>query len=84
MNDLAANKAFFMSFVRHPSNLTFEGITSLLNDLAEVKQSQEYKEMLRASKKKTGEIAELKQKRDKARWLLKRGRRLWGQCVFFR
>ena len=30
VSDLAANKAFFMSFVRHPSVVSIDGIRSLL------------------------------------------------------
>ena len=71
-----------MSIVRHPSDLTLEGITSLLNELTEVMQSAEYKEMLRVSEKKTDKIVELKRKRDHACLAVKRGRRLWGHCVF--
>ena len=44
MNDLAENKAFFMSFWRHPSKLTLG--YSVLNELREVKRSQESKEIL--------------------------------------
>ena len=76
MDDLAANKAFFMSFVRHPANLTSQDITSLLNELREVMQSPEYKEMLRVSEKQLDEFKELKRERDNALLLLKRGRRL--------
>ena len=76
MNDLAANKAFFMSFARHPSNLALQDITSLLNELREVMQSPEYKEMLRVSEKQLHEFKELKRKRDNALLVLKRGRRL--------
>ena len=45
-------------------------------------QSAEYKEMLRVSEKKTDKIVELKRKRDHACLAVKRGRRLWGHCVF--
>ena len=76
MSDFAANKAFFMSFVRHPSNLTLEDITSLLNELTEVMQSPEYKEMLRVSEKQLHEFKQLQRERDNALLLLKRGRRL--------
>ena len=76
MSDFAANKAFFMSFVRHPSNLTLQDITSLLNELTEVMQSPEYKEMLRVSEKQLHEFKQLQRERDNALLLLKRGRRL--------
>ena len=52
VSDLAANKAFFMSFVRHPSVVSIDGIRSLLFDLKEVKESPEYAEMVSVSKKK--------------------------------
>ena len=74
ISDLAANKAFFMSFVRHPSVISVDGIRGLLHELKEVKKSKEYDEMVRVSMKKTEEVMELKRKRHQARLMLKRGR----------
>ena len=74
VSDLAANKAFFMSFVRHPSVISVDGIRNLMNELKEVKQSREYNEMVRVSMKKTEEVVELKRKRQQARLMLERGR----------
>ena len=76
VNDLAANNAFFMRFVCHPSNLALQDITSLLNELREVMQSPEYKEMLRVSEKQLHEFKQLQRERDNALLLLKRGRHL--------
>ena len=75
MSDLAANKSFFMSFVRHPSVVSIDGIRSLLIDLKDVKESKEYAEMFAVSKKKTDEVKDLKRQRNQARLAVKRGRR---------
>ena len=49
ISDLAANKGFFMCLLRHPCVVTVEGITHLLEELAEVKNSKEYCDMLHVS-----------------------------------
>ena len=77
INDLAMNKAFFMSFARHPSLLTAEGILRLLQELTDAKNSKEYRRMLEPSKKSL-EVSELKRKRDQARVNVKRGEREWA------
>ena len=74
INDLALNKAFFMSFVRHPCLLTAEGILNLLQELNEAKSSPEYKRMLEVSARKTSELVDLKRTRDMARLDFKRGK----------
>ena len=74
INDLAMNKAFFMSFVRYPCLLTAEGILNLLQELNEVKTSPEYERMREVSAKKSVEVVDLKRKRDMARLDLKRGK----------
>ena len=61
---LAANKAEFMSFVRHPSLMSATDIWKPLFALREVMPTREYTEMLSA--KKTQDVAELKWKRDNA------------------
>ena len=73
VNDIAANKAFFFSLVRHPSLMTADGLVGLMRELTEVKSSKEYQEMLRVSEKKSEEEKELKRKRDQARVKLNRG-----------
>ena len=40
INDIAANKAFFMSFVRHPCMRTAEGLHVLLTELRKFKGSR--------------------------------------------
>ena len=74
LNDLAAKKAFFMSFLRHPCLMSADGIRKLLLDLREVMLTQDYKKMLLVSAKKTEEVALLKSKRELARKALHRGR----------
>ncbi len=74
VNDLAANKGFFMSFVRHPSNLTWGGISFFLMALKDVKTSSEYARMVEVSTKRSKEVADLKRTRDRARLAVKRGR----------
>ena len=49
VSDLAAKKAFFMSFVRHPFLMSANGIMNLLVELREVMQTADYAEMLRVS-----------------------------------
>ena len=68
------NKSFFMSFVRHPSMITVDGIRTLMNELSDAKQSPEYTEIRRVSMKKTEEVVDLKRKRHQARLMLKRGK----------
>ena len=66
LSDLACKKAFFMSFVRHPSYDSVDSIKELLTDLTEVMKSRDYKDMVRDSAKKTEE--ESKQKRQCHQW----------------
>ena len=63
-----------MSFVRHPSVTSVDGIKAFLHELNKVKQSKEYEEMVRVSMKKTQKVVELGRKRQQARLTLKRGR----------
>ena len=56
-----------------------DGIVNLLAELAEVKTSKEYAEMVLVSQQKTDEVKELKRKRDHARLALKRGK-MEHQC----
>ena len=72
--DLAANKAFFFSFVRYPIVTCPVRVRGLLASLKQVKETDEYKQMVESSQKKTEEVAELKKARDKAQLALKRGR----------
>ena len=51
-SDLACNKAFFFSFVRHPAARTAQGILTTLETLTAIKQSTEYKKIVESSKKK--------------------------------
>jgi len=74
LSDLAAKKAFFMSFLRHPCLMSADGIRKLLLDLRDVMRTQDYKKMLLVSAKKTEEVALLKSKRELARKALHRGR----------
>ena len=74
LNDLACKKAFFMSFVRHPSYATVDGIRDLLNSLTEVMRTQDYQDMVRDSAKKTAEESKLKRQCHQARLAVKRGR----------
>ena len=74
LNDIAANKAFFMTLVRFPSLMTPDGLIGLMKELEEVKASKEYQEMLLASTKKSDQDKELKRKRDEARLNLNRGK----------
>ena len=74
VNDLACKKTFFMSFVRHPSFMSVEGIRDLLQHLTEVMRSPEYQDMLRDSAKKTEEEAQLKRKCHQSRLAVKRGK----------
>ena len=75
INDIAANKAFFMSFVRHPRMRTLDGFVLLLTELEEVKTTDAYQEMVRQSQQRTEEATKLKKKRNLARLRLKRGER---------
>ena len=74
VNDLACKKVFFMSFVRHPSFMSVEGIRDLLQHLTEVMRSPEYQDMLRDSAKKTQEEKQLKRKCHQSRLAVKRGK----------
>ena len=71
LSDLACKKAFFMSFVRHPSYASAEGITDLLNSLT---KTQDYKDMVRDSAKKTEADSKLKRQCHQVRLAVKRGR----------
>ena len=64
---LAANKAFFMSFIRFPSMKTLQGIDLLLNALQEMRETPAYLEMRRVSERRTEELTQLTRKRDEAR-----------------
>ena len=75
LSDLACKKAFFMSFVRHPSYDSVDSIKELLTDLTEVMKSRDYKDMVDDSKKKTEEESEHKRKCHQARLAFKRGKR---------
>ena len=75
INDIAANKAFFMSFVRHPRMHTLEGFDLLLTYLQEMKQTVACQEMVKQSEKRTEEATRLKRKRDDARFRLRLGQR---------
>ena len=74
LSDLAAKKAFFMSFLRHPCLMSADGIRKLLLDLRDVMRTQDYKQILIVSAKKTEEVALLKSKREFARFAFRRGR----------
>ena len=74
IGDIAAKKAFFMSFVRHPSYALEDGIRNLLDTLSEAMQTKEYQDMVRDSDKKTEEVTELKRKYHQARLAIKRAR----------
>ena len=75
ISDIACKKAFFMSFVRHPSYDSVDSITELLNDLTEVMKSGDYRNMVDDSKKKTKEESEQKRRCHEARLAFKRGER---------
>ena len=75
INDYAANKAFFMSFVRHPCMRTVDGFRLLLTELREMKTTEAYQNLVKKSKKRTEEATRLKLKRDDARFRLRRGKR---------
>ena len=75
VSDLACKKAFFLSFVNHPSYASYYGIRDLLHSLTEVMQSNEYEEMVRCSKEKTEEESKQKQQYHQARQAFKRGKR---------
>jgi len=75
INDYAANKAFFMSFVRHPCMQTVDGFRLLLSALHEHKQTDAYQNLVEQSKKRSEEAMELKRKRDDVRFQLRRGKR---------
>ena len=77
INDIARNKGFFMTFVRHPAMLTAEGIMRIMVDLADLKKSSEYEKMTATSTKKTEAVLELKRKRETARLAVKRGKYDW-------
>ena len=74
LNDDAANKAFFMTLVRHPKLMQVDNLMLLVKELKEVKESREYQEMLAASAKKSDDDKELKRKRDDSRVQLNRGK----------
>ena len=74
LNDYAANKAFFMTLVRHPTLIQVDNLMDLVKELNEAKQSKEYQAMVKASAKKSGEDKELKRKRDESRVNLSRGK----------
>ena len=89
LNDDAANKAFFMTLVRHPMLMRVEHLVHLVNELKEVKASREYQDMLAASAKKSDDEKELKRKRDEARVQLNRGKaasvngKLWRLAAMY-
>ena len=74
VNDLAANKAFFFGFVRHPRLMTPDGILQLVEELTNINNSPECAEIVAISSKKTEELIELKRKRDRMRSTFKRGK----------
>ena len=74
-NDLACNKSFFLSFVRHPATRTAQGIQMTLQTMADIKESKEYTKMVESSTKKNEEQQLRKRERDKAHVLLKHARR---------
>jgi len=75
INDYAANKAFFMSFVRHPCMRTVDGFRLLLTELREMKTTEAYQNLVKKSKKRTEEATRLKLERDDARFRLRQGKR---------
>ena len=81
ISDIAKSKFFFMSFVRHPSMKTLEGLHLLLTEIEEFKKTKEYQQMVEQSAKRTEEATELKRKRNNARFNLKRGERESKQGV---
>ena len=74
-NDMAANKAFFMSFVRHPRTQTPEGFHLLSAELQDMKNTASCQLLVRQSEKRTEEATQLKRKRDHARFQLRQGKR---------
>ena len=74
-NDLACNKAFFFSFVRHPAARTAQGIQRTLQTMADIKESREYTKMVESSTKKNQEQQSRKRKRDLAHCLLNHAKR---------
>ena len=75
LSDLASKKAFFMSFVRHPSYASLDGIRNLLQSLTEVMKSLEYQKMVADSAKKTEEESKQKRQCHQARLAFQRGKR---------
>ena len=75
ISDIAANKAFFMSFIRYPCMRTVDGFGLLLNKLAEMKATPAYQKIFAQSQKRSAERTQLKRKRDKARVNLRKGKR---------
>ena len=75
LSDLACKKAFFMSFVRHPSYASLDGVRNLLRSLKEAMKSPEYQKMVADSAKKTEEESEHKRLCHGARLAFQRGKR---------
>ena len=75
INDIARNKAFFMSFIRHPCMQTLEGLKLFLDALEEYKNIETYQALQRQSVKRTEERTQLKRKRDDGRLKLRHGKR---------
>ena len=74
ISDIAANKAFFFSFVKRPNWKSLRGIRELLDSLNQVKETDEYKHMAEISQKTTDVVTKMKKSRDKARLASKPGR----------
>ena len=75
ISDISANKAFFFTFLRVPSLRTPDGILELVQELADVRSSDEYMEIVRVCSQKNQEVTELKRKRDSSRLTAKRGKK---------
>ena len=75
ISDLAANKGFFMNFLRHPRMRTLDGLHVLLESLQEIKMTGAYQDLKRQSEKRTEQATQLQRKRDHARFELRKGKR---------
>ena len=68
-------QALFMTFMRHPSTISIDGIRSIFSDLLQLKNGKECEEIVRISTQDTAEVANRKRKIHQARLDVKHRKR---------